>query len=162
MARHFFVFAVLGFLVGCAELGFFQPKSEAASPGESNSEPKNQPVVSTEAGGLNSGGLQADDIAQVPEADIARASSPTSGGQILGTTTATLGLLERDGIWVATPLVSDQRVGRVVVVATGTSANVTLLPNGGVAGSGSQISVAAMQILGVQLTDIITIKVFAK
>lgn len=77
----------------------------------------------------------------------------------LGTTLATLGSPADPGIWLKTPLVTSLVAGRVDY--QGASVNLELRPSGGEAGSGSQISLPAMRLLGAPLTGIIELKVFA-
>ena len=78
----------------------------------------------------------------------------------LGTTLATLGPPAEPGIWLKTPLVTSLGMG--VVSYKGKDANVELRPSGGAAGSGSQISLAAMQTLGIPLTEIAEVSVAMK
>ena len=78
----------------------------------------------------------------------------------LGTTIASLGPPTEPGIWLKTPLVQAVRAGRVVY--QGKSVNVELRPSGGGPGSGSQISLAAMRLIGAPLTGLPEIEVFAK
>ncbi|SFS06419.1 D-galactarate dehydratase [Yoonia litorea] len=77
----------------------------------------------------------------------------------LGTTLATLGSPTEPGIWLKTPLVSALQSGRVTY--QGNTINVELRPSGGVSGSGSQISLAAMRLLNAPLTEIIEVSVAA-
>ncbi|KMW56396.1 hypothetical protein AIOL_001348 [Candidatus Rhodobacter oscarellae] len=78
----------------------------------------------------------------------------------LGTTIASLGDPVAEGFWLKTPLVSTVRQGRVVYERTGRSVQVELRPSGGAGGSGSQISLAAMRLLGASITDLIEVVVF--
>ncbi len=95
------------------------------------------------------------------EADRAAAIATVApaGEQALGTTLATLGSPADPGIWMKTPLVTQSTQGRVDY--NGTAINVELRPSGGAAGSGSQISLPAMRLLGAPLTGIVELKVFA-
>lgn len=79
--------------------------------------------------------------------------------QQLGTTIASLGSPTEPGIWLKTPLVQAARAGRIVY--QGKSVNVELRPSGGAPGSGSQISLAAMRLIGAALTGLPEIEVFA-
>lgn len=93
-----------------------------------------------------------------PEARAA-AVTPVSGGDVsLGTTIASLGPPGEPGIWLKTPLVTAVSQGRVVF--NGTSVNVELRPSGTAAGSGSQLSLAAMRLLGAPLTSLPEVAVF--
>lgn len=89
----------------------------------------------------------------------ATAGAPASGARRLGTTIATLGAPTEPGIWLKTPLVGETTMGRVVY--NGASVAVELRPSGGVAGSGSQISLAAMRLIGAPLTGLPEIAVYA-
>ncbi len=58
------------------------------------------------------------------------------------------------------PLVQSETNGRIVNPANGKSAKVRLIPLGG-AGGGSQVSLPALQLIGVSLTDLPTIEVYS-
>lgn len=88
------------------------------------------------------------------------AAAPSSGEIRLGTTVASLGDPSQSGFWVKTPLVRAEGSGRVVNPATGKSAKVRLIPLGGPASGGSQVSLPALQMLGVSLTDLPTLEVY--
>lgn len=83
---------------------------------------------------------------------------PTPQERKLGVTVASLGSPADPGIWVKTPLVKSLVMGRVEVVATGKSANIELRPGTG----GTQISLPAMRLLNVPLTDLPEIAIYAK
>ncbi|MBA4492178.1 hypothetical protein H1S04_15720 [Paracoccus sp. S1E-3] len=92
-------------------------------------------------------------------AEKAAAAAPASGGGKLGRTVASLGDATEGGFWVKTPLVKAPAKGRVVNPGNGKSANVDLQPLSG-GGAGSQLSLAAMQALGLSLTDLPEIEVW--
>lgn len=92
-------------------------------------------------------------------AEKAAAAAPATGGGKLGSTVASLGDATEGGFWIKTPLVKAAAKGRVVNPANGKSANVDLQPLAG-GGAGSQLSLAAMQALGVSLTDLPDIEVW--
>ena len=83
---------------------------------------------------------------------------PASGP--LGTTIASLGSPADPGIWLETPLVTTLTPGRVEY--QGNSINVELRPSGGAAGSGSEISLAAMRLLNAPLTGLPELTVYAR
>ncbi|MDS9467393.1 hypothetical protein RGQ15_07380 [Paracoccus sp. MBLB3053] len=88
-------------------------------------------------------------------ADKARAAAASTGGERkIGTTIASLGDPSQPGFWIKTPLVKSETNGRLVNAATGKSANVRLIPLGGPASGGSQVSLPALQMLGASLTDL--------
>ena len=88
------------------------------------------------------------------ERDAALVEAPAAGDGRIGTTVASLGDPGEAGFWIKTPLVSEQTTGRVVYVKSGRSVQVQLIPSGGVAGSGSQVSLAAMRLLDAPLTEL--------
>ncbi|MBU2992979.1 hypothetical protein [Octadecabacter sp. B2R22] len=87
------------------------------------------------------------------------ATPVSSGERRLGTTIASLGSPTDPGIWFKTPLVSEVTQGRVVY--NGNSVAVELRPSGGVVGSGSQISLAAMRLIEAPLTGLPEVTVYA-
>lgn len=82
----------------------------------------------------------------------ARVVDPVSSG-LLGRTIGSLGDPSEPGLWAATPLVSVERAGRLELPG-GKSVAVTLYPNGQEVGAGTQVSIGAMQALGVPLTEL--------
>lgn len=128
-----------------------------------------------QGGAVNSGGLKPADIIAAstpvaippaPEGSTAPAPAPTSAAPAVGTpeglgsTVASLGLLDRGGLWLRTPLVSAETPGRIRNSANGAELDVLLLPKEGAPGSGSQISLAALSELNASLTDLLTLIVF--
>lgn len=83
------------------------------------------------------------------------------GERALGSTIASLGSPTDPGIWLKTPLVGAVAQGRVEYPVNGKSVNVELRPSGGAVGAGSQISLAAMRLLGAPLTGLPELLVFA-
>lgn len=94
------------------------------------------------------------------EEKAAAAAPAKSGEQKLGSTIASLGNPTEQGFWIKTPLVKAPAKGRLAVPATGKTVNVDLLPLGGGASGGSQVSLAALQMLGVSLTGLPRLDVF--
>lgn len=108
------------------------------------------------------GAQSADALDTATTAERAAASAPhgsTAGTTALGVTIASLGDPTAAGFWLRTPLVSAPAKGRVVA-AGGASAVVDLIPSGGAAGAGSQISLSALRVLGLSLTDLPELSVF--
>ena len=85
------------------------------------------------------------------------ASSSTDTGALLGTDIASLGDPSKPGFWIETPLVSEPGRGRVVLAGTDTSVEVDLLPGDG----GSRLSLPAIRVLNVSLTDLPTVEIYA-
>lgn len=137
-----------------------QPDAVAQTPTETDIRPKSRPKAPV---GTVSEPLTAKTATNVTEAEIAEATKPTKAiSTDKGITIASLGLLNQDGLWLSTPLVTSETQGRVVVEKTGAALNVALLPNGAPSGSGSQLSIAAMQALGVSITDLVELRVFTQ
>ena len=95
-------------------------------------------------------GQDTDAAAQPPE--------PGADG-FLGETLAGLGAPGEAGMWLLTGLVAQVQTGRIIN-ASGTSLAVELRPSGADAGAGSQISLMAMQSLGLPLGQLATLRVF--
>lgn len=93
-------------------------------------------------------------------AEAAAAPAAAGAGRRLGTTVASLGDPSQPGFWVKTPLVQSETDGRIVNPANGKSAKVRLIPLGG-AGGGSQVSLPALQLIGVSLTDLPTLELYS-
>ena len=105
----------------------------------------------------------ADELDTTTEEDRAAAVAPPpdpAAAASLGTTVASLGPPADPGIWMETPLVAEPTMGRVVYPANGRSVTLELRPSGGAAGSGSQISLAAMRLLEAPLTGLLELEVF--
>jgi predicted small lipoprotein YifL len=143
--RALLALALVASLAGCG--GGFRPLSFLNRDREASAVPPpsvaNETEEETEAG-------------EEPEEEAAVA--PASG--VLGTTVASLGDPTAPGLWLETPLVSVETEGRLEA-ENGNSVEVTLRPSGGEAGSGSRISLMAMQALGLGLTDLPTLTVIA-
>lgn len=91
---------------------------------------------------------------------VAAAKAPEASETKLGTTIASLGDPTEGGFWIKTPLVKARGIGRIVNPANGKSAKVDLIPLDGGAGGGSQVSLPALQLIGVSLTDLPAIEVY--
>lgn len=101
---------------------------------------------------------QFDTTSQEDRAAAVDVEPPTTDAA-LGMTIASLGSPADPGIWLETPLVTTLTAGRVSY--QGNTINIELRPSGGVAGSGSQISLAAMRLIGAPLTSLPELTVFA-
>lgn len=91
-------------------------------------------------------------------AAVATPAAATS--QRLGTTIASLGPPAQAGLWMTTGLVSETTMGRVEYPANGKSVALELRPSGGAASAGSQISLAALRLLGAPLTSLPEVVVY--
>jgi len=95
-----------------------------------------------------------DETSEAGDEGTAETTQPLSqGAAFLGRTIASLGDISRPGLWAETPLVGTKRPGRLELPG-GPSIEVELRPNGQALGAGTQLSLEAMQALGVSLTDL--------
>jgi len=82
----------------------------------------------------------------------ALAGTPQAGARVLGVTIASLGSPVEPGLWLKTALVAETIPGQVTY--QGTTVNLELRPLEAAAGSGSQISLAAIRLIGAPLTSL--------
>ncbi|KGJ04649.1 hypothetical protein SAMN04487972_10727 [Paracoccus halophilus] len=99
-----------------------------------------------------------DTTSRAQKADAA--APPVAAERRLGSTIASLGDPSVPGFWVKTPLVRSEVQGRILNPANGKSAKVRLIPLAGPASAGSQVSLPALQLIGVSLTDLPMIEVY--
>jgi len=112
--------------------------------------------------GLFGGGTPAEpepEIVAVDPTDTG-ADGPEGDGRFLGFTVASLGNAADPGLWIETPLVTEEGPGRVVA-ESGQQLAVTLRPSGGARDSGSRLSMTAFQQLGISLTALPTLTVIS-
>lgn len=145
--RALLALALVASLAGCG--GGFRPLFFLNRDREASAEPPPSVANETEEEEAEEGAEETEDEP---------AAAPASG--VLGTTVASLGDPTSPGLWLETPLVSAETEGRLEA-ENGNSVEVTLRPSGGEAGSGSRISLMAMQALGLGLTDLPTLTVIA-
>lgn len=87
----------------------------------------------------------------------AAVAEPVAGARVLGKTTVALGSPAEQGFWLKSPLVAAAGKGKVET-AGGASVAVDLQPGSG----GSLLSLAAYRALGLSLTDLPEVTVFAE
>ncbi len=140
--------------------GFFGESNNVRAPGPGEIRPKPRP------GGvdvLGAGAVTAEQFDTTTEAERLAATAGATGVEAgLGRTIATLGNPADPGFWLETPLVDRIRPGRVVSVANGEAVQLELRPIGGDPGAGSRISLPALRLLGVGLTGLHELEVFAR
>ena len=95
------------------------------------------------------------------EAEVVQAAAIAPGWTGARQTVAGLGDPTVGGRWMETPLVSQERNGRVVVRKTGASANITLIPVPGDPGSGSRLSLDAMRALLAPIDELVELDVYS-
>ncbi|MES2433852.1 MAG: hypothetical protein V4586_08525 [Pseudomonadota bacterium] len=91
------------------------------------------------------------------ERAAAVAAKPVGGERALGTAVVALGSPAEQGLWVKSPLVVAMGKGRVVT-ESGASVAVDLLPGSGAA----SLSLAAFRALGLGLTDLPEVTIYAE
>ena len=94
-----------------------------------------------------------------PEQRAAATAAPAEPVSDLGTTVVSLGAPTEPGLWLKTPLVDSEVQGRVTNPANGKSSLVTLIPLDGPATAGSRMSLAAMRLIDLSLTDLTEVQV---
>ncbi|MBN2741073.1 MAG: D-galactarate dehydratase [Rhodobacteraceae bacterium] len=139
-------------VAGCAQLGITR---NGPAPGlQSGTSEAATPVP--KSSGPNAASLDTTTAAQRAEA----AQKPASGETKLGVTIASLGDPTDPGFWMRTGLVSVESKGRIENPKTGKSAKVTLIPSGKPAGAGSEVSLPALRLLEVPLTELPELTVY--
>lgn len=91
------------------------------------------------------------------EQRAAAANVAPAAEEPLGEVVASLGDPTQSGLWLETALVDQSRAGRVVA-PSGTEALIQLRPGSG----GARLSLAAMRLLGIPLTELPTITVYGR
>lgn len=155
--RHLLLLPLLVLPAACGQFG---PSDDDLAPPPGMTRPEPRPGS---AGAAPAGATTADAFDTTTEAERAAARSapqPASAAR-LGRTVATLGNPADPGFWIETPLVTSVQPGRVVAVATGEAVAVQLRPIDGPASAGSRISLPALRLLGVGLTGLHELDVFA-
>ncbi len=151
-------------LSACAQVeGLFDPRTPAP-PVQAPAEGQTRPVERPAAGlPRPTAARTADALDATSDSERAAAvdkARQTGGAVDLGTTIASLGAVTEPGIWLKTPLVDAPAPGRVDYAAQGTSVAVELRPLDTQPGAGSRISLAAMRLIGADLTDLPELRVF--
>lgn len=104
---------------------------------------------------------EAFDTTSAEERRRAVAEAAGGGGETaLGVTIASLGAVGEPGIWLKTPLVDAPAKGRVEYPEKGTRVAVDLIPLDAEPGAGSRISLAAMRLIGADLTALPELRVY--
>lgn len=134
------------FLGGCAVTNGAKPQIAALPAAESRGLPMMPP------------GQTAATLDQTTAAERAAAVAvPIAGARLLGKTTVALGSPVEQGFWLKSPQVSAPGKGKVVTAA-GASVAVDLVPGSG----GALLSLAAYRALGLALTDLPEVTVYAE
>jgi hypothetical protein len=130
-------------LSGCDLIAARAPAAEAPPPA---------PVIAPLGEGQSAASLD-----QTTEAERAAALAEAAGTRELGTVVAALGSPAEQGFWLSADIIAAPAQGRVET-ADGTSVAVELRPGEG----GALLSLAAYRALGLALTDLPELRVFAE
>lgn len=154
------ILVVLALTSGCSVLDRFGPDRRAAAPnpaGGGETAPADAPLTALQPLGQTGAATAAAlDQTSVAEKKAAVAALAAAGERPLGQVAVSLGNPAEQGFWLRTTLVSAAGKGRVET-AGGQSVAVDLLPGQ----SGAQLSLAAFRALGLTLTDLPQVSVFA-
>jgi hypothetical protein len=154
MRISFLLSAALILSSGCSNMDGLKPKPAAPVP----SAPVNEVVLPVATTSLTTGATAAAfDQTTAAEKASALNAAPTSGARALGQVVVSLGNPAEQGFWLRSSLVSVASKG-TVKVSGGPSLAVDLLPGQ----SGAQLSLAAFRALGLTLTDLPEVAVFAQ
>ncbi len=151
MMKYGFLGGVL-VLSGCAMLQG-ERSAPAAAPQAAT---EFAPAVTTTPLGAEGSSAAALDSTTAAEKATALATPAAAGERELGRVTVALGPPAEQGIWLSTALVSETVMGRVMTAA-GQSLAVELRPGTG----GALLSLAAFQALGLSLTDLPQVTLYA-
>lgn len=158
MSRFMVPFVVLLGLSGC---GIFPEKGGLRPDPTTGGSPAQADAASATPGGMAALGTRSSrpeelDTTTAADKETALAATATSGERTLGKVVVALGPPAEQGIWLKTSLVTEVVQGRVET-ATGQSLAVELRPGTG----GALLSLAGFQALGLPLTELPEITVFA-
>ena len=155
--RHVLLVPLLA-LAGC---GLFPASDERPGPVTGPSAPQpatgSAPAVSTTALGARAVSATALDSTTAEEKAAALSAPAASGERALGKAVVALGPPADQGIWLSTALVDKPVQGRIETAA-GKSLTLELRPGSGAA----LLSLAAFQALGLSLTDLPEVTVYAR
>lgn len=158
MKHHVLCLTLLLALPGCA---FLSPGGSTASgpiTGPSGPQPAAEAASSAATSALGAQAVRVEvlDTTTADEKAAALAAPAASGERELGRVVVALGPPGEQGLWLRTTLVSTAMQGRVETAA-GKSLTLELRPGSG----GALLSLAAFVALGLNLTDLPEVRVFA-
>lgn len=153
------ILGICGILAGCGQVGLMPSASPTASDGQTR--PQSRPdALQTGVRRPPTDARTVDefDTTTAEERAAAAASGAESVERPLGITVVSLGNPAQPGFWLETSLVSAPAKGRVLYPATDDFVQVDLIP---IDGGGSRLSLPAMRLLGMSLTDLAEVQVFS-
>jgi len=149
MRNGFLLTSAVLALMSCGVMDGVLPRPRAAEPAA---------PINPMQGQARSGAQTAETLDATTEAERAAAiAAPVLGARALGRTSVALGSPAEQGFWLKSALVLAPGKGKVVT-ASGASVAVDLLPGSG----GAMLSLAAYRALGLALTDLPEVTVFAQ
>lgn len=157
---HLFVAGLLS--AGCANNIGGRSGIAALEPGADTIRPVARPNGQGQAPDQNAATVEEFDTTTDAERTAAQSDNANSAEVEIGRTIASLGNPAEPGFWLETPLVTQAKQGRVVNPANGNSVAVDLIAAGGPVTGGSRISLAAMRLLGLELTGLPELIVYAQ
>ncbi len=133
------------------------------APGEETMRPQARPSATSPVQNVGAGGVRPEALDQTSAAERSAALAPPAARtELLGETLASLGSPGEAGHWLRTGLVTRVQQGRIELRQSTGSLRVELRPSGAPAGAGSQMSLAAFTTLGVPLTQLVGLRVYAE
>ena len=154
--KHVLSVLLLVALPGCAILSGNGGGAPAQGAGPSDPQPAAEMATATTALGARAVSAEVLDTTTAEEKAAALAAPAASGERELGRVVVALGPPAEQGLWLSTSLVTEAVQGRVETAA-GKSLSLQLRPGTG----GALLSLAAFQALGLGLTELPEIRVFA-
>jgi hypothetical protein len=146
-------------LTGCAALvpeapdGLQPPQTAQSDPAaDGPTRPRMRPDQTASAPPENARTVEQFDTTSAQDRREATETQPA--GRVIGTTIASLGDVTQPGFWLETPLVDQPMKGQVSLPGAADKVALDLIPIDGPDTAGSRISLAAMRLLGVPLTDL--------
>ena len=156
MMKHAPLFLVSAALLsGCGMLDRLKPTPKPVEVPDVQIVAPLEPTVTLPALGEGQAAAALDDTTAAEKA--AAVAAPVAGARELGKTSVALGSPAEQGFWLKSPLVAAAGKGRVET-AGGASVAVDLQPGSG----GSLLSLAAYRALGLSLTDLPEVTVYAE
>jgi hypothetical protein len=158
MKHHLLCLSLILALPGCATLFPESGGGPRSITGPSDQEPATEMSAPSGTTALGARAVRAEvlDTTTAEEKAAALAAPAASGERALGRVVVALGPPAEQGLWLRTALVSEVVQGRVETAA-GKSLTLELRPGTG----GALLSLAAFQALGLSLTDLPQVSVFA-
>jgi hypothetical protein len=160
--KHIHTALILTLMAGCGQVGTTFDRLTKPDRSTAQASPPAAAPLATRRPPPAARTVEQFDTSTTAERTAALAAPKPAGSGALGRTVASLGDPAQPGFWLKTPLVKQAGKGRIAYGKTGRTVQVDLIPLEGATSAGSQISLAAMRLLNVALTDLPEIEVFAQ